>query len=119
MNERVSKQYPLDESESESNNEKAILRQILKLAPRVSTAEMEEECIQEDLLQFLKIVSYEFTNQILSKEEQTRIHFQEPHLILTSTNSFPNSTAFTVLLHADLPKLIFLFIYFFSFDSNQ
>merc|ERR1712154_416104 len=49
----------------------------------------EDECIASDLLQFLKIICHQFTNNILTIDDQERIGFYEPHL--QSPNSLPPS----------------------------
>ncbi|ETO15475.1 putative sialophosphoprotein [Reticulomyxa filosa] len=99
------------------NDPLAVLLHILSIAPRISSQQMEEECIRQDILQFLKIISHQFTSHIISNEEQNRIHFREPHLLSTtslitdpsqassSQSFFQESGPYVALLHTALPKL--------------
>ncbi|ETO24350.1 hypothetical protein RFI_12802 [Reticulomyxa filosa] len=104
-----------------------LLVQILKIAPRLSMEEIEEECLQNDILQFLKIISYEFTSHVLSEEELQTIRFREPHLLtplslyssdllLTAANVLFESGAYASLLHFPAPKFCcqsFQILFFF------
>ncbi|ETO20379.1 hypothetical protein RFI_16837, partial [Reticulomyxa filosa] len=57
-----------------------LLHEIITIAPKITSKEMEDECIQKDLLEFLKMISYEFTKSVLSEEQQDAIRFQQSHL---------------------------------------
>ncbi|ETO27408.1 hypothetical protein RFI_09726, partial [Reticulomyxa filosa] len=112
-NENVSGGHTTNVSE---HDPMSILLQILNVAPKLSTEQMEEECIQNDLLQFLKLVSYQFTSHVLSDEELLRIKFRDPHLVTstsllssqdqlgTITNAFNEHGAYATLLHLPLPN---------------
>merc|ERR1712154_513268 len=67
----------------------AVLLSILTIMPKISNDKLEDECIASDLLQFLKIICHQFTNNILTIDDQERIGFYEPHL--QSPNSLPPS----------------------------
>ena len=54
---------------------------ILALLPKITKDELDHECILQDLLQFLKVTSREFTQNILNIADQTKILFHEQHLM--------------------------------------
>ncbi|ETO16787.1 hypothetical protein RFI_20555 [Reticulomyxa filosa] len=107
----------------------AVLQQIMNVVPKISSKQMEEDCVRQDLLQFLKIVSHQFTSHVISNEEQNHIHFRDPHLItptrlnnpdLTQSNSTvtvahaETNAAFSSLLHiTNVPKFNPSFFFFF------
>lgn len=69
-----------DEEEEEEQDPTAVLLSILTIMPKITNDKLEDECIASDLLQFLKIICHQFTNNILTIDDQERIGFYEPHL---------------------------------------
>lgn len=69
-----------DDEEEEEQDPTAVLLSILTIMPKISNDKLEDECISNDLLQFLKIICHQFTNNILTIDDQERIGFYEPHL---------------------------------------
>ena len=86
-----SKNAPQNEEneEKEEQDPTAVLLSILTIMPKISNEKLEDECIASDLLQFLKIICHQFTNNILTIDDQERIGFYEPHL--QSPDSLPPS----------------------------
>ena len=58
----------------------SVLLSILTIMPKITNDKLEDECVGSDLLQFLKIICHQFTNNILTIDDQERIGFYEPHL---------------------------------------
>merc|ERR1712154_234810 len=65
----------------------AVLLSILTIMPKITNDKLEDECVASDLLQFLKIICHQFTNNILTIDDQERIGFYEPHLQKTDSLS--------------------------------
>eukprot|EP01084_Bolivina_argentea_P262500 443925_1 len=59
-----------DNNNNNNSNEEqdptAVLLSILTIMPKISHEKLEDNCIASDLLQFLKIICHQFTNNILT-----------------------------------------------------
>eukprot|EP01083_Nonionella_stella_P004317 12465_1 len=77
------------ENDSLEQDPTAVLLSILTIMPKIPNDKLEDDCIASDLLQFLKIICHQFTNNILTIDDQQRIGFYEPHL--QSPTSLPPS----------------------------
>ena len=69
-----------DDEEEEPQDPTVVLLSILTIMPKITHEKLEDECFSNDLLEFLKIICHQFTNNILTIDDQERIHFYEPHL---------------------------------------
>ncbi|ETO24564.1 hypothetical protein RFI_12593, partial [Reticulomyxa filosa] len=109
----MTKAFSNGDDEVDEDGPLVILQHILETMNKVSKNEMDEECIQKDILQLLKIVSYQFTNHALPSEEQKTIHFREPHLLSATKLDVSDQSAimnelggvYGPLLHAVLPNV--------------
>ena len=55
-----------EEDKNEEQDPTAVLLSILTIMPKISNGKLEEACIASDLLQFLKIICHQFTNNNLT-----------------------------------------------------
>ena len=85
-----------NQDDDEEHDPTAVLLSVITLMPKITREQLENEWIEQDLLQFLKIVSHQFTTDILTMDDQKRIAFYEPHLMkpdaLSKQNYASNST---------------------------
>eukprot|EP01084_Bolivina_argentea_P023676 44210_1 len=79
-----------DKNSNKQPDSTAVLLTLLTILPQISHEKLEDNCIVSDLLQFLKIVCHQFTNNILTIGDQACIAFYEPHL--PTPDSLPTVT---------------------------
>ena len=72
--------HAVEAEDVEEQDPTAVLLSILTIMPKITNDKLEDECVGSDLLQFLKIICHQFTNNILTIDDQERIGFYEPHL---------------------------------------